>query len=134
MILLDCLHKVLTHVIQLIIFATKFSIIIAISFNCFCLSLFSMCLKQRWTENRHLSLKVKKRWQFLKWTYEKFLHFKENRLKMGKIIFRRSILREVCELTDTTQGRYAQLQAEIASSVTAISPKSEYTSFSESNK
>ncbi|XP_071513497.1 tyrosine-protein kinase Fer isoform X3 [Panulirus ornatus] len=46
----------------------------------------------------------------------------------------RSILREVCELTDTTQGRYAQLQTEIASSVTAISPKSEYTSFSESNK
>ncbi|XP_045603850.1 tyrosine-protein kinase Fer isoform X5 [Procambarus clarkii] len=46
----------------------------------------------------------------------------------------RSILTEVCELTDTTQGRYAQLQTEVASSVSAISPKSEYSSFSETNK
>ncbi|KAK8754342.1 hypothetical protein OTU49_015674 [Cherax quadricarinatus] len=46
----------------------------------------------------------------------------------------RSILTEVCELTDTTQGRYAQLQTEVATSVSAISPKSEYSSFSESNK
>ncbi|XP_042219998.1 tyrosine-protein kinase Fer-like isoform X3 [Homarus americanus] len=46
----------------------------------------------------------------------------------------RSILTEVCELTDTTQGRYAQLQTEVVSSVSAISPKSEYSSFSETNK
>ncbi|KAG7169971.1 Tyrosine-protein kinase Fer-like [Homarus americanus] len=45
----------------------------------------------------------------------------------------RSILTEVCELTDTTQGRYAQLQTEVVSSVSAISPKSEYSSFSETN-
>ncbi|XP_068219598.1 tyrosine-protein kinase Fer isoform X5 [Palaemon carinicauda] len=46
----------------------------------------------------------------------------------------RSILSEVCELTDTTQGRYAQLQTEVAGSVTAISPKTEYSTFSETNK
>ncbi|XP_069969888.1 tyrosine-protein kinase Fer isoform X3 [Penaeus vannamei] len=46
----------------------------------------------------------------------------------------RSLLSEVCELTDTTQGRYAQLQAEVASAVSAISPKTEYSSFSETNK
>ncbi|KAK3882689.1 hypothetical protein Pcinc_012939 [Petrolisthes cinctipes] len=46
----------------------------------------------------------------------------------------RCILREVWELSDTSQGKFAQLQTEIGASVTAISPKAEYSTFSDVNK
>ncbi|CAL4063696.1 unnamed protein product, partial [Meganyctiphanes norvegica] len=44
------------------------------------------------------------------------------------------ILREVCELTDTSSGRYAHLQAEVSTSVSAIQPKTEYSTFADNNK
>ncbi|KAK7078536.1 hypothetical protein SK128_006415 [Halocaridina rubra] len=46
----------------------------------------------------------------------------------------RCILCEVCELTDTTRGRYSQLQTDVTSSVSSVSPKTEYSTFSEANK
>ncbi|XP_045133429.1 tyrosine-protein kinase Fer-like isoform X2 [Portunus trituberculatus] len=46
----------------------------------------------------------------------------------------RSILLEVWELTDTSKGRYSEIQAEVGSAVNAISSRTEYSAFSEENK
>ncbi|XP_047738091.1 tyrosine-protein kinase Fer isoform X2 [Hyalella azteca] len=46
----------------------------------------------------------------------------------------RSILSEVCQLTDTTQGRYAHLQQLISAAVEAVSPTAEYQTFVETNR
>ncbi|XP_050739542.1 tyrosine-protein kinase Fer-like isoform X4 [Eriocheir sinensis] len=46
----------------------------------------------------------------------------------------RGILREVWELTDTSRGRYSELQTEVGSAVTAITPRTEYAGFSEENR
>ena len=47
---------------------------------------------------------------------------------------RRNLLQEVCQLTDTTRGRYAQLQQNITAAVEKISPTTEYQTFIESNR
>ncbi|XP_076040534.1 tyrosine-protein kinase Fer isoform X2 [Oratosquilla oratoria] len=44
------------------------------------------------------------------------------------------ILTEVLELTDMTQGGYSQLQAVVTAAVARISPATEYTAFTETNK
>ncbi|KAG0713826.1 Tyrosine-protein kinase Fer [Chionoecetes opilio] len=46
----------------------------------------------------------------------------------------RSILREVWELCDTSKGRYGEIQGGVGCAVTEISPRSEYTTFSEENR
>ncbi|KAF2359741.1 SH2 domain [Trinorchestia longiramus] len=46
----------------------------------------------------------------------------------------RSILMEVCQLTDMTKGRYAELQQDVAEAVEAVSPAAEYLPFTETHR
>ena len=41
---------------------------------------------------------------------------------------------EVCELTDMTRGRFQELQNEVVTAVTSITPASEYITFTETNR
>uniref|UniRef100_A0A6A7G3S7 Tyrosine-protein kinase n=1 Tax=Hirondellea gigas TaxID=1518452 RepID=A0A6A7G3S7_9CRUS len=45
-----------------------------------------------------------------------------------------NILKEVCELTDSSRGRYCQLQQQVAAAVDTISPAAEYHSFIDTNR